>query len=298
MQVEANGIRIEVEDSGGSGPAVLLVMGLGMQLTAWPERLVDGLRQAGYRVFRHDNRDAGLSESFDHCGRPRMASGLLRYNLRLRVPAPYGVADMAADALGVLDALGVARAHLVGASMGGMIAQRMAIAAPRRVPSLTSIMSSSGARGLPGPRPPVVRAMLGRPRAGTREAVMAYYLDFFRAIGSPGFPTPPAQLRAQIEAGLRRAYHPYGALRQTLAVLADTERARELARIRCPTLVVHGRDDPFVPLACGEDTARRIPGARLQVIDGMGHDLPDGVVDRLLPPLLAHLAAASQDLDS
>ena len=124
---------------------------------------------------------------------------------------------------------------------------------------------------------------------------MAYYLDFFRAIGSPAYPTPPGEMRERIEAALRRAYHPYGALRQTLAVLADTRRAHELGRIRCPTLVIHGRDDPFVPLACGEDTARRIPGARLEVIDGMGHDLPDGVVDRLLPALLAHLAAVTTE---
>ncbi len=294
MNVQANGIRIEVEDTGGSGPAVLLVMGLGMQLTGWPDPLVRALVADGWRVIRHDNRDAGLSQSFEAAGTPRMMGALLRQRLGLRVSAPYSVLDMAHDALGVLDALGVHRAHVVGASMGGMIAQRMAIAAPERVASLTSMMSSSGARGLPGPRPEVVRAMMARPWSLQREAVIAYYLNFFRVIGGSGFVVPPEVMRARVLASLERAWQPRGALRQTLAVLADATRARELARIHCPTLVIHGRDDPFVPLACGEDTARRIAGARLEVIDGMGHDLPDGVVERLLPALLEHLGSAER----
>lgn len=292
MKIKANGIQIEVEDSGGPGPAVLLVMGLGMQLIAWPDALVQALLRAGYRVIRHDNRDAGLSQTFDALGPARLGWALLRYNLGLPVRAPYSVADMAQDALGVLDALGVARAHVVGASMGGMIAQRMALAAPERVLGLTSVMSSSGARGLPGPRTPVLRAMMARPRRADAAAALAYYLEFFRVIGGPGFVVPPERMRQRVLASLARAHHPQGALRQALAVLADSGRADELARIACPTLVLHGRDDPFVPLACGEDTARRIDGARLQVVDGMGHDLPDGVVDALLPPLLEHLAAA------
>jgi pimeloyl-ACP methyl ester carboxylesterase len=200
MQVQANGIPIEVEDSGGSGPAVLLVMGLGMQLIAWPDTLVRGLAQAGYRVIRHDNRDAGLSRIFDELHLPNLPWAMLSQRLGLRVNAPYTLGDMAQDALGVLDALGVARAHVLGASMGGMIAQRMAMAAPERLLSLTSAMSSSGARGLPGPTHEVAHAMLTRPPAGDRQAMLAHSVRFFRLIGGPGFVVPEDELRARVGA--------------------------------------------------------------------------------------------------
>jgi pimeloyl-ACP methyl ester carboxylesterase len=259
MQVQANGIPIEVEDSGGSGPAVLLVMGLGMQLIAWPDTLVRGLAQAGYRVIRHDNRDAGLSRIFDELHLPNLPWAMLSQRLGLRVNAPYTLGDMAQDALGVLDALGVARAHVLGASMGGMIAQRMAMAAPERLLSLTSAMSSSGARGLPGPTHEVAHAMLTRPPAGDRQAMLAHSVRFFRLIGGPGFVVPEDELRARVGAALSRAYHPRGVLRQLLAIMADDTRAALLARIATPTLVVHGQGDPLVPLPCGQDTARRIP---------------------------------------
>ncbi|HMN22119.1 MAG TPA: alpha/beta fold hydrolase [Ottowia sp.] len=290
MQVKANGIDIEVEDSGGNGPAVLLVMGLGMQLTAWPPELVQALVQAGYRVIRHDNRDAGLSRQFDELRPSSVLWSALRWRVGLTVRAPYTLADMAHDARGVLDALGVAQAHVVGASMGGMIAQRLALAAPDRVLSLTSIMSSSGARNLPQARSDVARALMSRPSGRNREALLDYYVRFFGLIGSPGFPTPPAEIRQRMAVALARASNPAGVQRQMLAIAADITRPVQLARVKAPTLVIHGRDDPLVPLAGGQDTARRIPGARLEIIDGMGHDLPPGVVQRILPLLLAHFA--------
>lgn len=290
MQIEANGIEIEVEDSGGSGPAVLLIMGLGMQLIAWPPGLVQALAAAGYRVIRHDNRDAGLSRQFDELRPNSVLWSALRWRVGLAVHAPYSLADMAHDARGVLDALGVAQAHVVGVSMGGMIAQRLALAAPDRVLSLTSIMSSSGARNLPQARPDVARALMARPRTRNREALLDYYVRFFGLIGSPGFPTPAAETRQRMAVALARASNPAGVQRQMLAIAADITRPLQLPRIKVPTLVIHGRDDPLVPLAGGQDTARRIPGARLEVIDGMGHDLPPGVVQRLLPLLLAHFA--------
>ena len=174
MKIKANKLQIEVEDTGGSGEVVVLIMGLGMQLIAWPDELVDALVRQGYRVIRHDNRDVGLSEKFDHLGTPNLFWESVKFRMGLSTKPPYTLHDMAQDTLGVLDALGVARAHVVGASMGGMIAQHVAMAAPRRTLSLTSIMSSSGARGLPGPRPEVLRTLRGRPKGRDREAVMRH----------------------------------------------------------------------------------------------------------------------------
>lgn len=296
MQVQANGLSIEVEDSGPGAPRppVLLVMGLGMQLTGWPDAFVRALADAGHRVVRFDNRDIGLSARLDHLGAPNLLWESVRLRMGLGVRAPYPLQAMADDAVGVLDALGIAQAHVVGASMGGMIAQRMALAAPGRVLSLTSIMSSSGARGLPGPKPQVLQAMLGRPRDHSEPSLLAHYQRLFAAIGSPAHPVPPADLRKRILESVRRGgYRPAGTARQMAAVVADVTRAGELPRITAPTLVLHGTDDPLVPPACGEDTARRIPGARFVPIPGMGHDLPPGVVELLLPPLLAHLALGS-----
>ena len=300
MKIRANGIDIEVEDSGAgldaqgrARPAVLLVMGLGMQLVAWPPALVQGLVDGGFRVIRLDNRDAGLSQQLDALGQPKMLWAGLKYRLGWRIRPPYSLRDMAGDALGVLDALQIDKAHVVGASMGGMIAQRLALLAPARVLSLTSLMSSSGARGLPEARRDVLHLMMSRPADGSLEAAIDYSVRLFKAIGSPGFPTDEAQLRQIVGAAARRGFHPAGTLRQLVAVLADRTRAGELAGVRVPTLVLHGRADPLVPFACAEDTARRIPGAQLVGIEGMGHDLPPGVVERLLPLLLAHFAAAA-----
>jgi pimeloyl-ACP methyl ester carboxylesterase len=297
MKLRANGIDIEVEDSGpGDGaqprPAVLLIMGLGMQLVAWPPAMVQALVDAGYRVIRLDNRDIGLSQKFDHLGKPNLVWASIKYKLGLAVKAPYGLHDMAADALAVLDALDVKKAHVVGVSMGGMIAQRVALAAPERVLSLTSVMSSSGARGLPQAEPQVMRVLLSRPGGSDAASVTNHYVRLFKAIGSPGFPVDDAELRERITTAAKRSFHPAGVLRQMVAIAADTRRAAELAAVRVPTLVVHGKADPLVPFACGEDTARRIPGARLVGIDGMGHDLPRGVVERLLELLIPHFKAA------
>ena len=297
MQVRANGLSIEVEDSGPGAPLppVLLVMGLGMQLTAWPEPFVQALRGAGHRVLRFDNRDIGLSTRLDHLGTPNLLWESVKLRMGLGVRAPYSLQAMADDAFGVLDALGIAQAHVVGASMGGMIAQRMALAAPQRVLSLTSIMSSSGARGLPGPQPQVLQVLFSRPRDHSEPALLAHYVRLFQAIGSPAYPTPPAELRKRILESVRRGgYRPACTARQMAAIVSDAGRAQELSRIQAPTLVLHGTDDPLVPLACGQDTARRIPGARLVPIPGMGHDLPPGVVERLLEPLLPHLQLGSQ----
>ncbi len=289
MQLEANGIRIELEDSGGGGEPLLLIMGLGGQLIHWPPDFVQALVQAGYRVIRIDNRDAGLSQHLPELGVPNIALAGLQRVVGATPRPPYTLQDMAHDALGVLDALAIERAHLVGMSMGGMIAQRMAIAAPRHCATLTSIMSSSGARGLPSLQPKVLRVMLAKPRGHDTEAVVRYYLNFFRAVGSPANPVPEEAMRAVILQTIARSYDPAGNLRQLAAILADTTRADELARVRCPTLVLHGDADPFVLIECGRDTARRIPGARFVAIEGAGHDLAPQACQQFLRHLLPFL---------
>lgn len=287
MKLKANGIDIEIDDSGADGsqgerPVVLLIMGLGMQLIGWPPEFVQPLVDAGYRVVRYDNRDIGLSSGFEHARKRNLLWETLRARLGLRVRSPYALQDMAHDALGVLDALGIARAHVIGASMGGMIAQRVAATAPQRVLSLTSIMSSSGARGLPGPRPEITRGLMRRPQGSDEDALVAFSVGFINLIASPAYPYEPAALAARVRTGIRRAYRPDGVVRQMLAIGADVGRPEVLAQIQSPTLVLHGEADKLVPIACGEDTARRIAGARFESVPGMGHDLPPQVSALLL----------------
>ena len=298
MKIRANGIDVEVEDSDSGAsterPVVLLIMGLGMQLIAWPAAMVQGLVDSGFRVVRFDNRDIGLSQHFDALGTPNLLWEGLKYRLGWKTTPPYTLQDMARDALGVLDTLQIASAHVVGVSMGGMVAQRLALLAPGRVMSLSSIMSSSGARGLPAASPAVTRALLSRPAGKGKPAAIDHSVKLFKAIGSVGFPMLDAELRKQVTQAMARNFHPQGIPRQMVAIVADRTRAAALHGITAPTLVVHGRADPLVPFACGEDTARRIPGAQLVGIDGMGHDLPPGVVDHLLAHLVPHFKAAGQ----
>ena len=299
MKIKSNGIDIEVEDTGpgvdtlgNERQAVLLIMGLGMQLIAWPMDLVNALVAAGYRVVRFDNRDIGLSQHFDALGVPNVLLAGLKARFGLRVRAPYSLGDMAQDAAGVLDALDIRKAHIVGVSMGGMIAQRVALAHPKRTRSLTSIMSTSGARGLPQTQPQVLRALMSRPASLSPQDIGDFYVKLLAVIGSPGFRVPEAEVRARAAIAFQRNYHPQGVSRQMLAIMADDTRAKALADITVPTLVVHGTADVLVPFACGEDTAKRIPDAKFVAIDGMGHDLPPGVVQRMLTSLIPHFKAA------
>jgi pimeloyl-ACP methyl ester carboxylesterase len=196
------------------------------------------------------------------------------------VPAPYGIADMALDAVGVLDALGIERAHVCGASMGGMIAQHLASAHPQRVKSLTLMMTTSGARGLPHASAHVRRALLSRPRGRSDEAVAAHLQHIFGLIGSPAYRGDPERTRERLLASVRRAYRPAGTARQLLAIVADGDRSPLLSRIEAPTRVIHGQADPLVPVGCGQELVRRIAGAQADFVPGMGHDLPDPLLDR------------------
>ena len=288
--LNANGIRIAFDTAGDpKSVPLLLISGLGLQLTAWPDEFVEGLVELGFYVIRFDNRDSGLSTKFEHAGTPSLTLAWLKSLLRLPLKPPYRLEDMADDAIGVMSALGVARAHIVGMSMGGMVGQLMAAKFPSRVLSLTSIMSSSGRRGLPGPTQTARRALLRRPRgAADIDTAIEYNVQLLQAIGSPSYPTPEKHLRRRVARALRRNCCPGGVVRQILAVTACGDRTPQLQTIVAPTLVIHGAADPLVPLACGVDTAQAIPGARLEVIEGMGHDLPPQLLERLLALIDAH----------
>jgi pimeloyl-ACP methyl ester carboxylesterase len=290
-QVSANGLMLEVESLGDvAAPAVLLIMGLGMQLTAWPDSFCERLVDAGFRVIRFDNRDIGLSSSIDSRSRPNVALQALRYTMRLPVRSDYSIDDMAADSMGLLDALGVERAHVVGASMGGMIAQNLAARYPQRVLSLTSIMSSSGRRRLPLPRPRVLRLMLTRlPKDTSMPILIEHYVKLFTALSGPGFKADEGELRERLSRSLRRSFRPAGTLRQLLAVVASGDRSELLHRIRAATLILHGDADPLLHVAHGRDCARKIRASRLVIVPGMGHDLPASLLGTLEQHLLEHL---------
>ncbi|MBR1218501.1 alpha/beta hydrolase [Bradyrhizobium sp. U87765 SZCCT0131] len=292
------GLELAYDERGPvSGPAVLLIMGLGTQMIAWPENFCNQLADAGYRVIRFDNRDIGLSTKLVEAPRVRLASMLFKTVLGRKIDAPYTLDDMAADAVGLLDALDIEDAHIVGASMGGMIAQIVAARYPERTRSLVSIMSSSGDRKLPRPKPRVNAVMFGRrPNAENREQLVRYGMKLFRTIGSPAYPTPPEVLRQKVEAAVDRSYYPLGAVRQLAAIMASGSRVDLLETITAPTLVLHGADDPLVPVEGGIDTAAHVRGARLKIIPGMGHDFPAEVTPMLADDIVRHCRAADRSV--
>jgi pimeloyl-ACP methyl ester carboxylesterase len=270
----ANGIRIEYETFGDpAAPAMLLIMGLGGQLIHWPEAFCRQLSERGLRVIRYDNRDTGLSSTFEKAGAPDFAQAAALFAQGEPLNPPYTIEDMADDAAGLLDALGIEKAHVCGMSMGGMIAQTLAIRHPSRVLSLTSVFSSTGDPNLPPPRPDALEALTAA-LATEREAFIEQTLRYFRIVSGPGLPFDEAAHRAVTEKSYDRSFIPTGAARQMLAIMAQGNRKPMLAAVTAPTLVIHGDADPVVPLEAGKDTVEAIPGARLQVIRGMGHELP------------------------
>ncbi|MBI5717590.1 MAG: alpha/beta fold hydrolase [Burkholderiales bacterium] len=294
MRIPSNGIEIEIDDQGPpGGEPLLLIMGLGMQLIAWPDELVQQLVARGFRVLRIDNRDAGLSTQLDHLGVPNLAWAALRYAMHLPVHAPYGIADMAADAVGVLDALGVPAVHVCGASMGGMISQHLAATHPARVKSLTLMMTTTGARRLPQARAHVRRALLARPASADEDAIVAHLARVMELIGSPGFPPSPEQLRQRLSASVRRAWRPAGTVRQLAAIAGDGDRSTLVQGIRAPTRVIHGEADPLVPVEAGHELAARIRGAVLDIVPGMGHDLPQELLPRFAEGVAENAARAA-----
>jgi pimeloyl-ACP methyl ester carboxylesterase len=279
--VRANGIELAYDEFGESrNPVILLIMGLGTQMIAWPEEFCRGLAERGYRVIRFDNRDIGLSQKMDGVRVPHIVKVAAYSRLNLPIKVPYRLDTMAHDAIGLLDALDIGAAHLVGASMGGMIAQVMASHFPLRVLSLTSIMSTSGRKSLPGPQRKVALHMLRRPRTTNTSVLLDHSMRTWRLIGSPAYPPTDAALREKITLSFQRSFYPAGHTRHMAAIMASGDRVAVLKKVRAPTLVIHGKADPLVPVAGGIDTAHLVRGAKLELIDGMGHDLPQ--------PLLAH----------
>jgi len=289
MQISANGIALEVEDHGSpSGEPLVLIMGLGMQLVAWHPDFVAMLVARGFRVIRFDNRDSGLSQRFDDRGVPNLVVESVKFALGMKVSAAYTVADMADDTAGLLEAMGIASAHICGASMGGMIAQQLAVRHPHRVKSQTLIMTSSGSRQLPGPTLKVRGALISRPAdPSDLQSVTDHYVKLYRLIGSPGYPAPEAYLQERLGLAVRRAYRPAGTARQMTAIAADGNRSPLLAQIRQPTQIIHGKADPLVPVAAADDLAKRIAGAEIDLIAGMGHDLPTELWPRFVSGIVS-----------
>jgi pimeloyl-ACP methyl ester carboxylesterase len=293
VRVRANGIDIEYETLGEpSHPTVLLIMGLGAQLIHWPDVFCQGLAAHGFHVVRFDNRDSGLSTSRESWGRPDLATVVTQVMSGERADVPYRLDDMAADAVGLLDALGIGRAHIVGASMGGSIAQLVAGHYPERTRSLVSMMSTSGRPELTSADRDVVRVILGRPPPDDREALIRYIVRVRRTIGSPRYPESEAKHRALVERVLARAYNPDGNDRQYAAVIASGHRVELLQRLRVPTLVLHGEDDLLLPQEHARDTAMLVPGSEIQVYPGWGHDIPKGLVPTLVERIARFCHAA------
>ncbi|KQS03505.1 alpha/beta hydrolase [Sphingomonas sp. Leaf357] len=279
MKARANGIELEYESFGDdAAPAVLLIMGLGAQLTRWPMPFVEALVARGYRVIRYDNRDIGLSQKLDSAGVPSIAGLLVARLFRYRPRVPYLLDDMAADAAGLLDALGIERAHIIGASMGGMIAQMFAAAYPERTRTLMSIMSSTGNPALPAADREAMAVLTKRPKTKDLDAIIAFGVRAEKTIGSPGYPVDDAVVRANVTRDVTRSMSPAGFARQMAAIVASGDRRKALATITAPTLVLHGTDDPLVPIAAGRDTAKTIPGATMVEVPGMGHNMPDALI--------------------
>lgn len=292
-QVRANGINLEYETFGDRGaPPLVLIMGLGGQLVLWPEDFCRALAQAGHYVVRFDNRDVGLSTKLEQPRRPKLFRAALAARIGLPVRAPYTLDDMAHDTVGLLDALELPRAHVAGASMGGMIGQIVAAKYPQRVDSLTLIMSTSGNPRLPGPRLELQLRLVRPPPGQDRETLIQHSMQTWRLIGSPQYPPDEHVLRAKVERSYDRSSYRNGLARQTLAIIASGSRVPLLRRITAPTLVIHGAEDPLVPVAAGHDLAQHIPGARLSIIPGMGHDLPPALLPTFTRLILQHAAEA------
>lgn len=289
--LDANNVRLAYDDFGNANdPAILLIMGMATQMTAWPLSFCRGLADRGFYVVRYDNRDVGLSEKMLTARIPSTLDMMLKAGINRPLKVSYKLDDMATDALELMNALNLNQAHVVGVSMGGMIGQVLAAKHTSRVCSLTSIMSSSGDPNLPRASKKVTRALLKR-YLGLVKPGLKSTIAFQRLIGSPGFPQSDDELNEKVRAAFQRSFYPPGFARHMAAIMASGSRVELLKAIKAPSLVIHGRDDVLVPLACGVDTARQIPNAALKIIDGMGHNLPESLVPILTDLVADHVLA-------
>ncbi len=288
-QIRANGLELYYESHGPEGgEPILLIMGLGAQMTTWPPELIARLTDKGYRVIAYDNRDVGLSEKLDAAGAPDMAAIIAALTQGHAPRVAYVLDDMADDAAGLLDALGVSKAHIVGASMGGMIAQLVAANHPDKTLSLTSIMSTTGNPALPRSKPEAI-AFLNNRGPDPNEDLQGFLENAVasnKVLGSPGYPADPEVIKANAKRNFERSFYPVGFQRQYAAITASPDRRPKLAGLTTPTVVIHGEADALVPVEGGQDTAANIPGAELVVIPGMGHDLPAAVHEKIVAGIL------------
>jgi pimeloyl-ACP methyl ester carboxylesterase len=294
LTAPVNGIEIVYQTFGDAAdPTILLIMGLGVQMLGWDERLCELLVERGFQVVRFDNRDVGRSTKLSEEPRANLVAALSG-DLR---SASYRLSDMAADSAGLLDHLAVEAAHVVGASQGGMIGQTMAIERPERVLSLTSIMSTTGDPSVGQPHPEAIPALLTRPPAD-REGFAESVVGAWRVIGSPGFDGDEDALRARARASFDRGIDPDGTGRQLVAILASGDRTEALRAVDVPTVVIHGTDDPLIDVSGGKATAAAIPGAELVLIEGMGHDLPRQLWPRLVDLIVANAERAGAGIEA
>ena len=271
-----NGLELEYDTFGSpSNPPLVLIMGLGAQMILWEDEFCEQLAASGFWVVRFDNRDIGLSTQLDDAGVPNVFVAIQSAMSGQPVEAPYTLAEMADDTVALMTALGIERAHVVGASMGGMIAQTVAIRHPERLLSLTSIMSTTGDPTLPQATPEAMAALLTPPPLD-REGNIARTLAAWKVIGSPGFPFDEPRMTALFGRAFDRGYNPGGVARQLTAIMASGDRTSALHSVAVPTLVIHGDADPLIPPAAADATAKAVPGATLLMIEGMGHDFPVG----------------------
>ncbi len=297
--VEANDITIEYECVGEeAAPAVLLIMGAGEQLTHWPREFCDGLATSGFRVIRYDSRDTGLSTRFDDAGAVDIQALMGALQQGEEPEIPYGLNDMAADAAGLLDALDIDAAHVIGVSMGGMIAQLLGIHHRGRVKSLTLMMTGSGDHNAPGPNPGTMQRLMKPPaNIRSREARIENRIGILKLLENPGYPEDDAVLRQKADKWFDRGFNPAGMTRHSAAIMTAPGRVEALASLNIPTLVIHGSDDPLLPVATGQALANSIPGSAFLAIDGMGHNVSAAISPVWIDAIVPHMedAEATQE---
>lgn len=291
--VTANGIEIAYETFGdASAPPVLMIMGLGGQLTMWSDELVEDLVAGGYRVVLFDNRDIGLSHQHTGEKSPNIIRQIVLRRIGIKLKTPYALMDMARDTIGLMDALKLETAHLVGISMGGMIAQHVASLVPDRINSLTAIMTTTGNPKLPRPSGDIMKAMVRRgPQPTMRDEIIDLSVATFGVIGTPGEDQNTNGMRDRITRSYDRNHNPAGVPRQMSAIVSAGDFRKYTRSIKAPTLVLHGNKDPLVPIEGGHDIAKLVHGARMEVLDGMGHDVPPRFLPEITKHMLAHFGA-------